>query len=63
MQQLSKNFNRNERTIAVPAVMAILIVYCLRDVFDDFMADGIWRLTAVMIVAVNYKRTHEIVQV
>lgn len=41
-----------------PVVMAILIVYCLRDISNDFMADGVWRLTAVMIVAISYKWKH-----
>lgn len=40
------------------AIMAILIVYCLKDVGNDFMTDGIWRLTAVLIVVVSYKWKH-----
>lgn len=40
------------------AIMAILIVYCVKDVGDNFMADGIWRLTASLIVAVSYKWKH-----
>lgn len=38
--------------------MAILIVYCLKDVCDNFLTDGIWRLLAVIIVAVSYKWKH-----
>ena len=40
------------------AIMAILIVYCLKDVENNFMADGIWSLTAVLIVVVSYKWKH-----
>ncbi len=40
------------------AIMAILIIYCLKDVGDNFMADGVWRLVAVTIVAVSYKWKH-----
>ena len=28
------------------SIMAVLIVYCLKDVGDDFMADGLWKLIA-----------------
>lgn len=44
--------------ILPPAIMAILIVYCLKDVGSRFMADGIWRLIAVLIVAISYKWKH-----
>lgn len=40
------------------AIMAILIVYCLKDAGNDFIADGIWRLAAVLIVVVSYKWKH-----
>lgn len=40
------------------AIMAILIVYCLKDICDNFLTDGIWRLLAVIIVAVSYKWKH-----
>lgn len=40
------------------AIMAILIVYCVKDAGDNFMADGIWRLAASLIVAVSYKWKH-----
>lgn len=40
------------------AIMAVLIVYCLKDVGDDFMADGIWKLVAAAITAVSYKWKH-----
>lgn len=40
------------------AIMAILVVYCLKDVGDAFMADGIWKLLAVLIVAGSYKWKH-----
>ena len=40
------------------AIMAILIVYCLKDAGNNFMADGIWRFMAVLIVAASYKWKH-----
>lgn len=40
------------------AIMAILIVYCLKDVGNDFIADGIWRLADVLIVVASYKWKH-----
>ena len=39
-------------------IMAVLIVYCLKDVGDDFMADGLWKLIAAVITAVSYKWKH-----
>ena len=33
-------------------------VYCLKDVGDDFMADGLWKLIAAAITAVSYKWKH-----
>ena len=41
------------------AIMAVLIIYCLKDVGDDFMEDGLWRLAAVGVVAVTYKWKHQ----
>lgn len=40
------------------AIMAILIVYCLKDIGNDFLADGIWRLISVFIVVISYKWKH-----
>ena len=40
------------------AIMAVLIVYCLKDVGDDFVADGLWKLIAALITAVSYKWKH-----
>ena len=40
------------------AIMAILIVYCLKDVGNNFVTDGIWRFMAVLIVAASYKWKH-----
>lgn len=40
------------------AIMAILVIYCLKDVGDDFLSDGIWRLVSVLVVAVSYKWKH-----
>lgn len=38
-----------------PAVMAILIVYCVKDIDGSFMDTGIWQLISVAVVAVSYK--------
>ena len=40
------------------SIMAVLIVYCLKDVGDDFMADGLWKLIAAAITAVSYRWKH-----
>lgn len=40
------------------SIMAVLIVYCLKDVGDDFMADGLWNWIAQRITAVSYKWKH-----
>ena len=40
------------------SIMAVLIVYCLKDVGDSFMADGLWKLIAAAITAVSYKWKH-----
>ena len=40
------------------SIMAVLIVYCLKDVGDNFMADGLWKLIAAAITAVSYKWKH-----
>ena len=44
--------------ILPPDIMAILIIYCLKDIGNNFIADGIWRLAAVLIVVVSYKWKH-----
>lgn len=41
------------------AVMAVLVVYCLKDVGDDWMDVGLPKLIAVAIVAACYKITHK----
>ena len=40
------------------SIMAVLIVYCLKDVGDSFMADGLWKLIAAAITAVSYRWKH-----
>lgn len=40
------------------AIMAVLIVYCLKDVAGDFGTYGIPQLAAVLVVAVSYKWKH-----
>ena len=40
------------------AIMAVLIVYCLRSVKSDFVGNGIPRLIAVLVVAAGYKWKH-----
>lgn len=41
-----------------PAIMAVLIVYCLKDARGDFLGTGVWQLLAVVVVAVSYKWKH-----
>lgn len=36
-----------------PAIMAVLIVYCLKDARGDFLGTGVWQL-----LAVSYKWKH-----
>ena len=40
------------------AIMAVLIVYCLKDVRTDFGSKGIYQLIAVAVVAISYKWKH-----
>lgn len=40
------------------AIMAVLIVYCLKDVSGEFWKHGIWELVAVAVVVVTYKWKH-----
>ena len=41
------------------SIMAVLIVYCLKDVGDDFVADGLWKLiAAAAVVVATYKWKH-----
>lgn len=40
------------------AIMAVLIVYCLRSVKSDFVGNGILGLIAVLVVAASYKWKH-----
>jgi branched-subunit amino acid transport protein AzlD len=40
------------------AIMAVLIVYCLKDVGSDWLHIGIPKLLAVAVVAVSYKWKH-----
>lgn len=41
-----------------PAIMAILVVYCLKDIGSDWIGIGIPKLLAVGFVAVSYKWKH-----
>lgn len=41
-----------------PAIMAVLIVYCLKGVGTDFWHDGLYQLIAVAVVAASYKWKH-----
>lgn len=44
---------------ALPAaIMAVLVVYCLKDVGDDIWQTGAAKLLSVAIVAVSYKWKH-----
>jgi branched-subunit amino acid transport protein AzlD len=40
------------------AIMAVLIVYCLKDAPDDWITIGIPKAAAVLVVAVSYKWKH-----
>ncbi len=40
------------------SIMAVLIVYCLKDTANNLISDGIWKIAAVVIVAVTYKWKH-----
>lgn len=40
------------------AIMAVLIVYCLKDVAVKFYPDGIAKIIAVFVVIVSYKWKH-----
>lgn len=41
-----------------PAIMAVLVVYCLKDVRGNFSQTGIRQLIAGLVVAVTYKWKH-----
>lgn len=45
-------------TILPSAIMAVLIVYCLRSVRSDFVGSGIPGILAVLVVAISYKWKH-----
>lgn len=40
------------------SVMAVLIIYCLKDVPSDFAGSGLWQLVGVAVVAISYKWKH-----
>ena len=40
------------------SIMAVLIVYCLKDTANNLISDGIWKIAAVVIVAVTFKWKH-----
>jgi branched-subunit amino acid transport protein AzlD len=46
--------------ILPPAIMSVLIIYCLRDAGSDPVGIGIPKLVGVIIVAVSYKIKHNI---
>lgn len=41
-----------------PAIMAVLVVYCLKDVGSAFVQTGVKKLLAVAVVALTYKWKH-----
>lgn len=41
-----------------PAIMAVLVVYCLKDVRGNFTQTGIRQIAAGLVVAVTYKWKH-----
>lgn len=54
MPQLMKDLG----DVLPAAVMAVLIIYCLKSVPSDFSGTGIWQLVSVFVVAVSYKWKH-----
>lgn len=40
------------------AIMAVLVIYCLKDCGDDWLGIGILKLIAVAVVAISYKWKH-----
>lgn len=40
------------------SIMAVLVIYCLKDIGDDFMGNGIFKIISVLVVAVTYKMKH-----
>ena len=40
------------------AIMAVLIIYCIKDVVIDFAGKGIFQLLAVAVVGISYKLKH-----
>lgn len=40
------------------AIMAVLVVYCLKDVSDNWIAIGIPKMLAVLTVVITYKWKH-----
>mgnify|MGYP003258558267 FL=1 len=40
------------------SIMTVLVIYCLKDVGDDFMGNGIFKVISVLVVAVTYKMKH-----
>ena len=41
-----------------PAIMAVLVIYCLKDINGSFKETGVFQLIAVAVVAVTYKFKH-----
>lgn len=44
--------------ILPPAIMAVLIVYCLKDIVGNFETYAVPEIIAVMLVAISYKWKH-----
>lgn len=40
------------------AIMAVLVVYCLKDINTDFLGIGVPKLLAVLIVGISYRWRH-----
>ena len=41
-----------------PAIMAVLIVYCLKDIPTDFRTAAVPKLTGVLVTVIAYKLKH-----
>ena len=40
------------------AIMAVLVIYCIKDVSTSFTQSGLWQIISVVVTAVSYKWKH-----
>ena len=41
-----------------PAIMAVLVIYCLKDVTTAFADTGLWQVIAALVTGICYKLSH-----